>query len=180
MDRERRIEQHTWAANSPEAWKACACSLLAAGTVLRERRARGNRSSAGRPNQWEIHPVELMLNGMAIECLLKALWVKRGHNLAKDGKYKRVPRAGAHDLVQLAGVLELTLSTLEKDVLRRLSHFIEYGGRYPVPKDAEKLQLTRTPSGGRASATTWATPSDQVLLEAIVGRLRGLLDEDLG
>jgi hypothetical protein len=118
-----------------------------------------------------------MLDGMAIECLLKAVWVKRGHKLATDGKYLGVPGAGDHDLVQLAGALKLKLSALEKGTLRRLSHFIEYGGRYPVPKDADKLQLTRAPTGGRAAATTWSTPNDYVQLEAIVRRLDQLLDE---
>jgi hypothetical protein len=124
-----------------------------------------------------IHPAELMLDGMAIECLLKAAWVKQGHKLAKDGKYLGVPGAGDHDLVQLAGALKLKLSALEKDTLGRLSHFIEYGGRYPVPKDADKLQLTRAPTGGRAAATTWCTQNDYVQLEAIVRRLDQLLDE---
>jgi hypothetical protein len=126
---------------------------------------------------WKLHPPELMLRGMAIECILKALWVKQGHKLANDGKYKGVPGAGAHDLVQLASVLNLSLSDKEKDILMRLSHFIEYGGRYPVPKEADKSQLTRTPSGGRASPTTWSTPSDQILFDAMVNRLDQLLDK---
>jgi hypothetical protein len=102
---------------------------------------------------------------------------KRGNKLAKDGKYLGVRGAGAHDLVQLAGALKLILSDLEKDTLRRLSHFIEYGGRYPVPKNAEKLQLTSAPAGGRAAATTWSTPTDYVHFEAVVSRLDQLLDE---
>src|SRR5258705_2710550 len=138
MDRKRRVEQHTWSGNAPEAWRSCADNLLAAAAVVRERRGSGPNFVAF-PNAWRLHPPWLMLGRMDIECLLKALWVSRGHKLAKDGEYVGVPRAGAHDLVQLAGVLQLTLSVLEKDVLRRLSHFIEYGGRYPVPKDAEKL-----------------------------------------
>jgi hypothetical protein len=177
MDRTRRIEQHTWAGNSPEAWRSCADDLLAAAAVLRERRGSIDSSSVPVPDGWRLHPAELMLDGMAIECLFKALWVKRGHKLARAGEYVGVPGAGPHDLVQLAGVLELTLSDLEKDTLRRLSHFIEYGGRYPVPKDAEKLQLTRTPRGGRAAANTWATPSDYLLFDAVVNRLDQLLDE---
>jgi hypothetical protein len=114
---------------------------------------------------------------MAIECLLKALWVKRGHRLVEGGQYKMVPGAGPHDLVQLGRALELTLSEFEKDLLRRLSHFIEYGGRYPVPKSAKKLHLVDSPSGGQAVATTWATPSDQVLFESVVNRLECLLAE---
>lgn len=177
MDRKRRVERHTSAGNSPHTWRLCAGDLLAAAAVLREHRENLNPHSVPVPNGWRIHPPELMLNGMAIECLLKALWVKRGHMLAKDGRYVPVPDAGPHDLVQLAGVLQLALSGLEKDVLRRLSHFIEYGGRYPVPTDADKLRLTRTPRGGRAEATHWNTPSDQRHFDAVVSRLNLLLDE---
>jgi hypothetical protein len=176
MDRTRRVEQHTWAGNSPHAWESRARDLLAAATVLRQHRESMDSNSAPAPTAL-IHPAELMLDGMAIECLLKAVWVKRGHKLVKDGNYLGVPGAGDHDLVQLAGALKLKLSALEKGTLRRLSHFIEYGGRYPVPKDADKLQLTRAPTGGGAAATTWSTPNDYVQLEAIVRRLDQLLDE---
>ncbi|MGA8345390.1 MAG: hypothetical protein WB781_25900 [Candidatus Sulfotelmatobacter sp.] len=176
MDRTLRVEQHTWAGNSPEAWQLCARDLRAAATVLRERRESIESGSAPVLTAL-IHPAELMLDGMAIECLLKALWVKRGNKLARDGKYLGVPDAGAHDLVQLAGAVKLILSDLEKDTLRRLSHFIEYGGRYPVPKNAEKLRLTSAPAGGRAVATTWSTPTDYVHFEAAVSRLDQLLNE---
>ncbi len=177
MDRKWRVEQHTWAGNSPDTWRSCAGDLRAAAAVLRERRESIDPSSAPFSEAWRLHPAELMLKGMAIECFLKALWVKRGHKLAKDGKYVGISGAADHDLVQLAEVLQLTLDGLEKDVLRRLSHFVEYGGRYPVPKDAEKLQLTRSPRGGRSSATHWMTPSDELTFDALIKRLDQLLDE---
>ena len=177
MDKTLALELHTRAGNTPETWRSCADDLLAAAAVLLDHREAAARGSAPAADTWRTHPSELMLRGMAIECLLKALWVKRGHKLVEDGKYTSVPGAGAHDLVQLAGVLQLTMSDLEKDLLRRLSHFIEYGGRYPVPKNAEKLRLTTSPGGGRAAATTWATPSDQLLFGALVNRLEQLLDE---
>jgi hypothetical protein len=176
MDRKRRVEQHTWGGNAPETWKSCAGNLLTAAAVLRERREGIDSSSVSVPNAWRLHPPELMLAGMAMECLLKAVWVKRGNKLAEDGLYVPVPGAGSHDLVQLAGVLQLTLSDLEKDVLRRLSHFMKFAGRYPVPKDAEELRLTRTPRGGRATAGHWSTPGDQVLFDALVSRVDNLLD----
>lgn len=178
MDRKRRVEQHTWAGNEPETWRACADNLLAAAAVLRERREAIDSSSLPVPNAWRLHPPELMLAGMAMECLLKAVWVKRGNKLAEDGRYVRVPGERSHDLLQLARVLHLTLSDLDKDVLRRLSHFMKYGGRHPVPKDAEELQLITTPRGGRAISTHWSTPGDQVLFNALVSRLENLLNAD--
>ena len=80
----------------------------------------------------------------------------------------RVPGARDHDLVQLGAALQLTLSGFEEDLLRRLSHFVEYAGRYPMPKNAEKL---------RASSTYWATPTDQLLFDALVSRLAASLRE---
>ncbi len=96
MNKERRIEEHTWAGNAPQAWRLCAGDLLAAASVLRERREGIDPDSAPAPDLWRLHPPELMLSGMAIECLLKALWVKRGNELAREGGYVRVPGAGAH------------------------------------------------------------------------------------
>jgi len=169
MDQKLAVELHTRAGNLPEAWRSCAEDLLAAAAVLRERRESPPPLAMGDlvGSEWRIHPAELMLKGMAVECLFKALWVKRGHSLVIDGKYVSVPGAGDHDLVQLAGVLQLTLSDFEKDLLRRLSHFIEYGGRYPVPKNAEKL---------RATATTWSSPSDGRLFDALLLRLGSVLE----
>lgn len=176
MDTKRTVEQHTWAGNSPDTWRLCAGDLLAAAAVLRAHRVSTDSGSSGSTDAWRLHPAELMLAGMAIECLLKALWVKQGHELAKDGEYVRVSGAGAHDLVQLADVLQLTLTDLERDVLRRLSHFIEYSGRYPVPKNALKLLLTRSPRGGRSSSTTWTTPGDQTIFDEFVTPLEQLLE----
>lgn len=177
MDRTRRVKQHTWAGNSPDAWRSSAGDLLASATVLRERRGAVEPDSSSATDTWRLHPVELMLRGMAIECLLKALWVKGGNKLVKDGKYIGVHGAGDHRLVQLAGVLRLRLSNLEKDLFVRLQDFIEYGGRYPVPKDADTLRMIRDPRGGKGAATSWHTPSDQDLYDAIVDRLEKHLDE---
>src|SRR5262245_22288958 len=147
MDRERRIEQHTWAGNSPETWRSCADDLLAAALVLRQRRHSTDPCAVPMHQPWRLHPIELMLSGLAVECLFKALWVKRGNRLTSERKYVGIPGAGDHDLVQLAVVVHFTLSDFEKDVLTRLSHFIEYGGRYPIPRNADKLTLTKSPHG---------------------------------
>ena len=114
---------------------------------------------------------------MAVECLLKALWVARGHPLAVNGTYKGIPNAQEHDLERLAAALDLELSALERDVLRRLSAFIQYGGRYPVPKHATELRLVASPRGGSTVATTWTTPHDHLLFEGIVRQLETLLGE---
>ena len=110
-----------------------------------------------------------------MECLLKALWLKGGNRLVENGKFKPVPKAGGHNLVQLACANGLSPSPVETDVLRRLSHFIEYGGRYPIPKEPSQLMLTSVPRGGKSAATSWTTPLDDQVYDSLVKKLAQLL-----
>ena len=90
MDKTLAVELHTRAGNIPETWRSCADNLLAAAAVLLDQREGVARSSEPTADAWRTHPPELMLRGMAIECLLKALLVKRGDKLVEDGKYTSV------------------------------------------------------------------------------------------
>ena len=110
-----------------------------------------------------------------MECLFKALWLKGGNRLVENGKFKPVPKAGGHNLVQLARANGLSPSPVETDVLRRLSHFIEYGGRYPIPKEPSQLMLTSVPRGGKSAATSWTTPLDDQVYDSLVKKLAQLL-----
>lgn len=177
MDLKHAIESYSAAANSPSAWASAADGLLAAADVLRERRTVAERDDELARGACRTHPPELMLRGMAIECLLKAVWVARGQALVENGEYKRIPKAQDHDLQQLAAALGLRLSDLESDVLLRLSTFIRHGGRYPIPKRATELLLVASPRGGRTATTTWTTPQDYDICEGIVRQLNTLLEE---
>ena len=112
-----------------------------------------------------------MLRGMVIENLLKAHWLKRGNHLSVAGAFQAIPSAGSHNLQQIAQATGFAVSATEGDVLRRLSHFIEYGGRYPIPKSPQKLMLSSAPGGGKTVATSWSTPSDDQCVEGLLLRL---------
>jgi hypothetical protein len=180
LDKQFALKMHERAGNLSSAWQLCARDLLFASDVLEERRRAAYEEApiVGDlvPLEYGLHPAALMLKGMALECLLKGLWLIRGNSLVLDGKYIGVPSAGDHDLVQLAHVIGFKLTTLERDTARRLSCFIEYGGRYPIPRTAEKLMLIRSPTGGAAQSTHWMTPSDNELFAAVVDRLNELFD----
>jgi hypothetical protein len=158
-------KQHEAIGNDPLAWRMVAHELLDAAQFLRR------TPSSTR----DFGAVSLMLCGMAFENLLKALWLKQGNQLSAAGKFQPVPGAGAHELQQLAHVTGFAVSAIEGDVLRRLSHFIEYGGRYPIPKSPQKIMLTSAPGGGKGSATSWSTPSDDQCVEALLLRLERAL-----
>ena len=100
--------------------------------------------------------VEAMLLGMALECLLKGIYIKRHrvwadptkeHALVKDGKYVGVKDAGDHELLQLADAAGVTVSESERSILSCLTDFIRYAGRYPVPLNVEGMKPVRKPDG---------------------------------
>lgn len=74
-------------------------------------------------------PVYLMLCGMALELLLKAVLVARG-----------VEPASTHDLVRLCGDARLALTNKQAALLTILSEAIVWEGRYPVPKQEHRFQ----------------------------------------
>jgi len=94
--------------------------------------------------------VRAMLLGYSIECALKALWIKNGNKLIRDGKYRGVVGAKDHNLFQLAQAAGFPATDRENDVLRRLSKFSQFAGRYPVgkaPNDMKPEELTKTDVG---------------------------------
>lgn len=94
-----------------------------------------------------------MLLGYAIECALKGLWVKCGNELIKNGRYIGVPNAGDHQLGQLARIVSgpagVMVNTTEYGVLDRLSAFVLFAGRYPVPLKPEQMEPISVPGWGK-------------------------------
>lgn len=70
-----------------------------------------------------------MLIGMSFELLFKSHCVKNG-----------IAFRPTHDLVQLVRTANLPISGHEIDILKTLSAFIVWDGRYPIPKTVELLE----------------------------------------
>jgi hypothetical protein len=79
--------------------------------------------------------VSRMLRGMAFECFLKALLIKKLKIIITEGKIINNPYTD-HDLVKMAEDAEITMDKLEKESLLLLSADIVLG-RYPVFKKHE-------------------------------------------
>ncbi len=177
----KQIGMYDWAGNSVAAWVGSADSLLAAARVLRaDRDASGVAPlSVGDavPDTGHTQPSELMLKGYALECLLKALWVKRGNKLALNGILQRVKGAAAHDLVQLSQKVGLAISPAEQDVLKRLSLFTTSVGRYPIPTHWTQTKIQKAFGGGSGPPTCWQTPSDDKVYDSIVKRMEAEIDQ---
>jgi hypothetical protein len=83
--------------------------------------------------------VRAMLMSYAIECALKARWLKSGNRLVVNGKFENIPGVKHHDLVQLSAAVGFLPTAEERNVLGRLSKFALFGGRYPVAKRVEMM-----------------------------------------
>lgn len=128
--------------NEPAWWFTTAFSLRTAADVLEsfqgplmsQVKTKVTRSDY---EQQSIKRVHAMLLAMAMECLLKALWLKYGGTLAKGGKYIRIPSAKDHRLDQLAVAVSLkgdiNFPPQELELLERASFWIT-SGRYPIPR----------------------------------------------
>jgi hypothetical protein len=86
-----------------------------------------------------VQGVSPMLRAMAMECLLKALWLQHCGPLAKDGKYSGPTH---HRLNELAKTISeksnLQFSDRELELLKIVSRWI-FSGRYPIPGKADAL-----------------------------------------
>lgn len=84
----------------------------------------------------EVLPI-FLLYGFALENALKALIVSRDATLIDPNRISK--KLLKHDLVELAQLAEIKLSTHEKSTLEWCSHVTVWGGRYQVPREVSQL-----------------------------------------
>lgn len=130
------------------------------------------------PEPLRIGGVIMMLRGMGIECLLKALWVDNGRELAADGKYQKIPGSTEHNLMSLSdkvgAVVKLDLTADDRYVMERLSVYI-VTGRYPIPRNWEVTKPKSLPRGVFGSITNWEFPTDERTYNQMVEKLTSKL-----
>jgi hypothetical protein len=116
-----------------------------------------------------------MLRGMAIEVLLKGLWVDYGGTLTENNQYKKISGTLEHNLLSLAEgiskVVSLTLSSDERFLLERLSISI-VSGRYPIQKKWETMKPRELPTGDYGPLEIWYIPKDDIAFSAMVDKFK--------
>lgn len=95
----------------------------------------------------------MMLFGVAAENILKALLIAKGTPPVSDGKLNKTLKS--HDLASLAGKAGITLTPLERQLLKRLQDFIE-SGKYPIGINATSGQGARHFTHDSDFEDTWA------------------------
>src|SRR5437868_4524341 len=95
--------------NNYRNWIHTANRLLASSAILaRETRSARNSLRHGAQPPIELLTVwtEVMIAGFAVECLIKAVWLKKGNELVQKGKYVGVCRKEPfHQLDQNGGLV---------------------------------------------------------------------------
>ncbi len=139
------IEQFEHKARSPVSWVLqarrlkCAADLLFAPYVNDLRRMQGGCSPLDLTNLEIAGPATLFC-GLAFENLFKAAIIKANGASIKNGKLKKWPGTG-HNLIALADAAQIRLTRKQRDLLSRLTAYVEWGGRYPIPMSQDKMPL---------------------------------------
>ena len=159
---------------NPAAWQVSAKDLLDAAMAVKAK-----VQSVGTGGMDPLARVEAMLLGMALECLLKGMYIRRhrvwedptkAHALVKNDTYVGVKDAGDHELPQLAAAAGVTVSQPEQLILTRLTDFIKYAGRYPISMRVKDMRPVKTPDG-RTVARGYISGAELERAETLTNRL---------
>lgn len=91
----------------------------------------------------------MMLSGLSIEVLIKALIIQRSGWRVHAGVLQPWGKRSKHDhdLARLFRVAGEPLSAEEKDLADRLTKFVLWAGRYPMPKTVDEMRPRRIAAG---------------------------------
>ena len=139
------IEQFELKAKSPEAWALQARRLRQAADLLFAAYVRDIRSMQDGSSRLDLTNLEIvgpatMLFGLAFENLFKAAIIKTKSASIQNGRLKKWPGTG-HNLTALADTARIKLTRKQRDLLSRLTAYVEWGGRYPIPMSQDKMAL---------------------------------------
>lgn len=138
-------EQFEAKGRSPSSWALQARHLKRAADLVFEAYHSDLRNMEGGCSPIDLANLETggpatLLYGLAFENLFKAVILKKEGAVIEDGRLQKWPGSG-HGLVGLADRAGIQLTTTQCDLLSRLTAFIEWGGRYPIPMSADKMRL---------------------------------------
>jgi len=171
--------------NDPSQWALRADALYQSAEAVYSSIGEPPNGGADIEEVWHwfcIHDVGRMLRGMALECLLKAIWLVSGEVLVKNNKFVGIPGTNNHDLYGMLNVVcsrrKLSLNEDEKKLLARLSYAIT-SARYPISKSP----LGRYPSAPTAKCKMrWNRclhSEDTELFQSLWTKLRVIVDDHI-
>ena len=113
----------------------------------------------------------MLLSGLAIENVLKAVIVQRDPSIVSDTGISKGAWPGGkdgHALEEMAINVTGSLSNEERELTHRLEDFVRWGGRYPVPLKAAQRLSQRF------------KPSDRDAIDNLFARLVAIMESEKG
>jgi hypothetical protein len=162
--------------SEPIAWQMTADSLLRAAREICQLVVSDHsksQASVGTPVQPSLVPVYMMLIGLAIENLAKAIYVAKALAL---GIEKPNPERFVHQLLELFEEIHFDINETEVFLIERLEVFVTWAGRYPVPKKSSEMLPRDLPSGGYG-IRTFVSIGEIQHIEDLVARLEIALEQ---
>lgn len=140
--------------------------------------ALGNGSSPLALSHLELAGPATLLFGLALENILKGIIIQRDPQPVVGGKLRQWPTNG-HDLLRLAAAAAVALDQQESDLLRRAGAFVEWAGRYPIPKRMTDLASSPSGSGYFAGFPVPLTMAERSGFDRLFNRLYAtVIDEE--
>ncbi|MFI5281755.1 MAG: hypothetical protein ACHQ0J_01330 [Candidatus Dormibacterales bacterium] len=122
---------------------------------------------------WHNGP-SVMLSGFALENLLKGILVARDPSRVRSAP-KMLSWRQNHDLVLLSAEASVQLTSTQIRVMRRLTDYTTWAGRYPTAMNADHMKArVHAPTGG----ATWDT-SDNSVVDQLYESLRQTLEAEI-
>jgi hypothetical protein len=156
-------------ASDPLYWLGYALALRDSARLLW---SHADADDAAKTGPYWREPVALMLAGLAIEVLAKALLVQQNPAVVSDFRGSK-----GHDIVALVARTKVPIARGERAELRHLSGFVTFAGRYPIPTGPEGLmpKLKRARVGKlptiELAAGTHMSAEARSVFEAVFDRL---------
>jgi hypothetical protein len=165
-----------------ESWIRCAEDLAGVMKVLAIQIDSAWSNPPSAPGQrfgvgFRFHGIYLMLAAYAVENYLKAAIVSKNGWSPSDIASKLPSQLKSHNLLQLAEVLQLTLSAEELELLERAAVYAIWAGRYPVPVDQDGIRPIEAGPNKGNQLTCWRG-SDTAVAHCLLEKLAAYLRSD--
>lgn len=140
-------KQYERTAKEPSSWQSSAYQCICAANVLYKRCSvflehliSDDDDEDDSPYNYPDISIIMMLYGLALENLLKGLWVIQGLSATENGKLSR--KIKTHNLQNLFQNVDITITLEERRWLIQLEKIIK-SGKYPVGCEASKVNDDR-------------------------------------
>ena len=164
-------------ANHPHFWKEKALDLLMASRILHQAEESSEIEIDGEkvkvPFLRSYWP-KIMIRAFALECLIKALWLKNGNILYQGEKYVGIDGMKLHHLSRMFEAVGIILSDEKRNLLDRLSAVSVADGCYPFPSKRDQFDKYHPGKNGEFRVE-WSLPQDDSLFTEIQEHLMSKL-----